>query len=200
VPNLDATLLFDELGFILDDEQYRDILAMIDAFHATLKRQQYHQFRPPKDHTPTSHPKEWFQYAAKAVQSEIHEAHYRWSWEHFKERRDDRIHYLDCYVANELGRASPNQVIQLNALEDKLSYEDIRFYRSIAKNRLRRERAVIAVEEKRKKEAAAKRPNQGAWISNWWYGNPGNPTNEEDEELQMTDEQRQELYNAIEYD
>lgn len=200
MPNLDATLLFDELGFILDDEQYRDILAMIDAFHATLKRQQYHQFRPPKDHTPTSHPKEWFQYAAKAVQSEIHETHYRWSWEHFKERRDDRIHYLDCYVANELGRASPNQVIQLNALEDKLSYEDIRFYRSIAKNRLRRERAVIAVEEKRKKEAAAKRPNQGAWISNWWYGNPGNPTNEEDEELQMTDEQRQELYNAIEYD
>ncbi|KAI9287283.1 vacuolar protein sorting-associated protein vps13 [Umbelopsis sp. AD052] len=200
VPNLDATLLFDELGFVLDDEQYRDILAMIDAFHATLKRQQYHQFRPPKEHTPKSHPKEWFQYAAMAVKSEIHETHYRWSWEHFKERRDDRIHYLDCYVANELGRATPNQVIQLNALEDKLSYEDIRFYRSIAKNRLRRERAVIAVEEKRKKEAAAKRPNQGAWISNWWYGNPGTQTDEADEELQMTDEQRQELYNAIEYD
>ncbi|KAH8555467.1 hypothetical protein BGW37DRAFT_419803 [Umbelopsis sp. PMI_123] len=200
VPNLDATLLFDELGFVLDDEQYHDILEMIDAFHATLKRQQYHQFRPPKDHTPKSHPREWFQYAAKAVQSEIHDSQYRWSWAHFKERRDDRLSYIDCYVANELGRATPEQVRKLNVLEEKLSYEDIRFYRSICKNRLRRERAVMAVEEQRKKEAAAKRPNQNGWISGWWYGNAANQSDQEDEELQMTDEQRQELYNAIEYD
>jgi len=200
IPNLDATLLFDELGFVLDDEQYRDILALVDTFHATLKKQQYHHLHPPKEHTPKTHPREWFQFAGKAVLSEIHDTHYRWSWEHFKERRDDRITYLDCYVASELGRATPDQLATLNRLEEKLSYEDIRFYRSIAKNRLRRERAVLAVQEERKKLAAAKQPNQNGWISSWWYGNATNRSEQEDEELQMTDEQRQELYNAIEYD
>lgn len=200
VPNLDATLLFDELGFVLDDEQYRDILAMVDTFHATLKKQQYHHLHPPKNTSPKTHPREWFQFAGKAVLSEIHDAHYRWSWDHFKERRDDRIRYLDCYVAHELGRATQEQIATLNSLEEKLSYEDIRFYRSIAKNRLRRERAVMAVQEERKKMAAAKQPNQKGWISNWWYGSAGDTTDQENEELQMTDEQRQELYNAIEYD
>jgi vacuolar protein sorting-associated protein 13A/C len=185
----------------LDDEQYRDILAMVDTFHATLKKQQYHHLHPPKGSTPKSNPREWFQFAGNAVLSEIHDTHYRWSWEHFKERRNDRIIYLNCYVANELNRATPEQVDTLNRLEEKLSYEDIRFYRSIAKNRLRRERAVIAVEEERKKKAAAKQPGQAGWISNWWYGAAANSSNEEDEEeLQMTDEQRQELYDAIEYD
>ncbi|KAJ2960621.1 hypothetical protein NQZ79_g4034 [Umbelopsis isabellina] len=200
-PNLDATLLFDELGFVLDDEQYRDVLAMVDTFHATLKKQQYYHLHPPKGSTPKSNPREWFKFAGNAVLSEIHDAHYRWSWDHFKERRDDRISYLDCYVANELHRATQEQVATLNKLEEKLSYEDIRFYRSIAKNRLRRERAVIAVEEERRKAAAAKHPAQGGWISSWWYGAAANPSSDEDEEeLQMTDEQRQELYDAIEYD
>lgn len=34
------TLLFDELGFVLDDEQYRDALLMVDLFHFYLRQQQ----------------------------------------------------------------------------------------------------------------------------------------------------------------
>lgn len=39
VPKVDATLLFDELSFIIDNEQYRDAVLMVDLFHSYLKRQ-----------------------------------------------------------------------------------------------------------------------------------------------------------------
>lgn len=38
IPKIDATLLFDELSFIIDDEQYRDAVLMIDLFHSYLKK------------------------------------------------------------------------------------------------------------------------------------------------------------------
>ena len=39
VPKVDATLLFDELSFVIDDEQYRDTILMVDLFHSYLKKQ-----------------------------------------------------------------------------------------------------------------------------------------------------------------
>lgn len=39
-PKADVTLLFDELAFGLDDEQYRDMLLLVDLFHSNLKKQQ----------------------------------------------------------------------------------------------------------------------------------------------------------------
>lgn len=104
---------------------------------------QYIDFHPPPGTTPKSHPREYFQFAAKAVLSEIHERNYRWTWDHFRQRRDDRLAYIECYVASKLNRASPEQMEKLDALEHKLSYEDLRFYRSLAKNKLRREKAII---------------------------------------------------------
>lgn len=36
---MDATLLFDELAFAIDNEQYNDAILMIDLFHSYLKKQ-----------------------------------------------------------------------------------------------------------------------------------------------------------------
>ena len=38
-PKIDASLLFDELSFAVDNEQYRDTILMIDLFHSYLKKQ-----------------------------------------------------------------------------------------------------------------------------------------------------------------
>ena len=51
--------------------------------------------------------------------------------------------YIDCHVSSELNRATPEQEEILDELERRLSYEDIRFYRSRAKSRLKREMAIL---------------------------------------------------------
>ncbi|KAI8093752.1 uncharacterized protein BX664DRAFT_113663 [Halteromyces radiatus] len=206
VPKVDATLLFDELAFMVDNEQYRDVILMLDLFHSYLKKQKYQHLHPSSDMTPKRNPREFFKFAGNAVLAEIHERNARWSWNRLKERRDDRHAYLDCYVADKLGRATEDRVKQLEKLERKLSYEDILFYRGIAKSQLKREKALMAAEEKQRKEleAATKatQQTQQGWLSSWWYGQTSAGANDDksDGDLMITEEQKQEFYDAIEYD
>ena len=39
-PKFDVNMLFEELGFVLNEEQYGDTILTVDQFHAALKRQQ----------------------------------------------------------------------------------------------------------------------------------------------------------------
>ncbi|CAO3651068.1 unnamed protein product [Cunninghamella blakesleeana] len=214
VPKVDATLLFDELAFAIDNEQYSDAILMIDLFHSYLKKQKYYKLHPASDITPKSNPKKYFQFAAKAVLSEIHERNARWSWERLKQRRDERLQYIEYYVAEHLGNSTytPEEIIEkLDQLERKISYEDIRFYRSLAKSKIKRMKAVMEAEEKQRKkietEAAKNSTANQGWLSSWWYGQTtNNPNSEEsngnsdDSSLIITEEQKQEFYDAIEYD
>ncbi|KAI8644804.1 hypothetical protein BD408DRAFT_104972 [Parasitella parasitica] len=206
VPKIDANLLFDELSFAVDNEQYRDTILMIDLFHSYLKKQKYKKLHPSSDMTPKSDPLAYFKFAGNAVLSEIHERNERWTWKRIKQRSDNRKLYLECYVQHKLDRASPEQLDKLHELERTLSYEDLRFYRSLAKPKLRSEKArIAAIEKRRKEEAAASKTNQGWGISNWWYGTDGkapNSTNDEalNEDLVITEEQKLEFYDVIDYD
>jgi vacuolar protein sorting-associated protein 13A/C len=102
------------------------------------------KIRPPVGTTPKSKPMAYFKYAGNAVLSKIHERNYKWTWDHFKKRRDQRMAYIDCFVALKRNTATPQQKSQLDQLEWDLSFEDIRFYRSIAKNQLRKENIMIS--------------------------------------------------------
>ncbi|KAL7310459.1 Vacuolar protein sorting-associated protein 13 [Mucor circinelloides] len=206
-PKIDANLLFDELSFAVDNEQYRDTILMIDLFHSYLKKQKYKKLHPPSNMTPKSNPLDYFRFAGNAVLSEIHERNERWTWKRIKKRSEDRKQYLACYVQHKLDRASPEELETLHALERELSYEDLRFYRSLAKPKLRSEKArLAAIEKRRKEEAAANRANQGWGISNWWYGTSGSNSNNAaqdealNEDLVITEEQKLEFYDVIDYD
>ncbi|KAI9031000.1 hypothetical protein CLU79DRAFT_842748 [Phycomyces nitens] len=200
-PKVDSTLLFDELSFVIDDEQYRDAILMIDLFHSYLKKQKYQKLHPPSTVTPRTDPRAYFQFAANAVLSEIHERNQRWTWAHIKQRRVDRLDYIDCYVADKLGQPTPDQKLKLEELEQKLSYEDIRLYRGRSKAHLRREKERLAAEEERKRKAAAvQAANTKSWIGSWWSGPSTANQQEEGEDLVITEEQKQEFYDAIEYD
>ncbi len=148
IPKTDVTLLFDEIAFGLDDHQYRDCILMLDLFHSNLKKQKYLKYHPEKGKTAKTHPREYFQFAANAVLSEIHEKKYKWSWDHFRTRRDQRVCYIECYVASKLNEASSEQTQELEKLERILSFEDIRFYRSIAKGKLKKKKAKIGIKHK----------------------------------------------------
>ncbi|KAK4225861.1 putative vacuolar protein sorting-associated protein [Podospora fimiseda] len=196
VPKFKANLLFDEIGLVLDDQQYRDALMMVDLFHYFIRHQEYKKYQP-KGVRPKEDPRAWFRFAGNAVLSKIHDRNRRWSWGYFKERRDDRKRYIDLFKKRKQNQQlSPQENDDLNQLEWKLDYEDLRFWRSLARNQLKRENA----------EALKNRPppqpqQQQGWLAWAWGSKPAQQEKQDDSEnLQITEEQRKELYEVIDWD
>lgn len=188
-PKVKAGLLFDEIGVVLDDDQYRDALMMVDLFHYFVRHQEYKKWQP-KGVTPCEDPRAWLKFAGNAVLSKIHERNRRWSWDYFRERRDDRIRYIELFKKKR--RQQPMtaaETEELNNLEWKLSYEDMRFWRSIARNQLKKENVGVM---------KAPPPKPQGWVA-WAWGSKPEET-PEDETTTITDEQREELYKAIDWD
>lgn len=182
-PAIKARLLFDELSFVLDDDQYRDALMLVDLFHYFIRHQEYKKFQPKS--RPKEDPRAWLKFAGDAVLKKIHERNRRWSWDYVKERRDDRIAYIQLFKKKKRDETlSMDEIKELEELEWKYSYEDLRFWRSLARNQLRKENVGV------------KKPAQQQTWTEWLWGTK----KEESEETSMTEEQRQELYNAIDWD
>ena len=191
VPKFKANLLFEEIGVVLDDDQYRDALMMVDLFHYFVRHQEYKRLQP-KDVTPKEDPRAWLRFAGNAVVSKIHDKNRRWSWDYFKERRDDRIRYIELFKKQkQQQQLNAKESEDLNALDRKLGYEDLRFWRSLARNQLKKENAA-ALKNKPTQE------KQG-WVS-WMMGaKPEEKIDENEENTEMTEDQRKELYNAIDW-
>jgi vacuolar protein sorting-associated protein 13A/C len=184
-PKMKARLLFDELGFIIDEDQYRDALMLVDLFHYFIRHQEYKKFQPKS--SPKEDPAGWLRFAGQAVLDKIHERNRRWSWDYFRERRDDRIRYIELFKKKKREeQLSSDEAADLDKLERKLTYEDLRFWRSLARNQLRKENVGVK-----------KPPPKQTW-SSWIWGNK-QPENQEDN-TEMTEEQRKELYDAIDWD
>ena len=186
-PKVRARLLFHELGFVIDDEQYRDALMMVDLFHYFIRHQEYKKLQPSSP--PKEDPKAWLRFAFEAVHSKIHERNRRWTWDYFKERRDDRNRYVELFKKKKKEeKLSASETENLANLEKKLSYEDLRFWRSLARNQLRKENVGVK-----------KAPPKQTWTQ-WAFGTAKKTEEDPAAESAMTDEQRKELYAAIDWD
>ncbi|TPX12975.1 uncharacterized protein E0L32_006620 [Thyridium curvatum] len=193
VPRAKAALLFDEIGVVLDDDQYRDSLMMADLFHYFIRHQEYKKYQP-KGVTPKEDPKAWLKFAGDAVLSKIHERNRRWTWDFFRERRDDRRRYIELFKKKKQNKPlSASENDDLNKLEWRLDYEDLRFWRSLARNQLKKENAEAL------KNAPPKQEQQG-WLAWAWGSKPAETPADSSENTQMTEEQRKELYEAIDWD
>ncbi|EQB44694.1 hypothetical protein CGLO_16538 [Colletotrichum gloeosporioides Cg-14] len=194
VPKAKASLLFEEIGLVIDDDQYRDGLMMVDLFHYFIRHQEYKKFQP-KGVTPKEDPRAWLKFAGDAVLSKIHEKNRRWSWDYFRERRDDRKRYIELFKKRkQQQQLSSQEGDDINKLEWKLDYEDLRFWRSLARNQLKKENAEAL------KNQPPKQQQQG-WVSWVWGGGAKQPEPQNDDEnTQITEEQRKELYDAIDWD
>lgn len=102
-PKTDAELLFQELGFVLDADQYRDALSMVDLFHFYIRQREYRSFRPPQEEFEKNRNRALWKFATSAIRSEVHEKHRQWSWEYFAERRNDRKAYVELFKKKTLG-------------------------------------------------------------------------------------------------
>ncbi|KAH9840421.1 SHR-binding domain of vacuolar-sorting associated protein 13 [Teratosphaeria destructans] len=188
-PKMKARLLFNELGFVLDEEQYRDALMLVDLFHYFIRHQEYRKWQPSKP--PKEDPRAWLQFAGKAVLDRIHDKNKRWSWAYFAERRDDRKKYIQLFKKKKKEeKLTADESKEIDALEHKLTYEDLRFWRSLARNELRKENVGVKKQEK---------PKQ-TWSSWVWGGGSSTKQEETKDDSQMTEEQRKELYQAIDFD
>ena len=186
-PKVKARLLFHELGFVLDDHQYRDALMMIDLFHYFIRHQEYKKLQP--DKTPKEDPKAWLQFAFKAVLKKIQERNRQWTWGYIRDRRDDRVRYIKLFKEKKKDeRMSITDTEELNALEKKLSYEDLRFWRSLARSQLRKENVGVKTEK----------PKQ-TWTQ-WAWSGGAKPEEDVNDDSAMNEQQRKELYDAIDWD
>jgi vacuolar protein sorting-associated protein 13A/C len=209
VAKMDAQLLFDELGFALDDEQYRDVISVADLFHFYTRQAQYRKFRASPKELERNRPRALFKFAGRAIINEVHEKHRVWTWEYFKQRRDDRKAYVELFKHKDEQQAKQNQKQasvqptsseegeKLRELEQRLSYKDIRFYRSIARNELRKERAAKKKEEAEHGTVQKAAATGGSWLG-WIWGGATHDQKQGDGVL--NEEQRKELYDAIEWD
>lgn len=201
-PHVRAELFFDEFGIDFNSVQYRDILWTASKLQWYQKTWKFRKLRPKL--TVQEAPRDWLVYAAKLVLNEIHTKNYKWSWEYFKTRRDQRKRYIFLWKLKLVkGALSPEQEHEFTALEEHLSYEDIKFYRSLTRLEIRLQNLVT------KQHAQQQQQKAQGWFS-WWSGGAGGAENTEipdqapvDEgglNLTLTDEQRKVLYETIDYD
>ncbi|CAE6488407.1 unnamed protein product [Rhizoctonia solani] len=168
----------------------------------------YRAHRPSDDELKENKSRAMLQFAGKMILQEVHEKNYQWSWEHFAKRRDDRKQYVKLFKKKELDKSKTlytEDLAAFHALERKLAYEDIRFYRSIARSELRKERASRKAEEEAHHAAPAKAASTGGGWTSWLFGGGQSTQSEESEEDTlgldtMSDEQRKELFEAVDYD
>ncbi|KAI0932190.1 hypothetical protein AcW2_000882 [Taiwanofungus camphoratus] len=199
-PRFDVQLLFDEIGVLLDDNQYRDIISLVDMYHFYTRQHQYQKYRPPIDKLEENRPRALLRFAGSAVLDEVRERRRKWTWSYFAERRDDRHRYVELFKRKQLSPLAETESSEFDALERKLTYEDIRFYRSIARSQLRKDIASRKkIEEERKKQQSQTRTSWTSWI----WGSSDDTSSTPDESAfsgDLTDEQRQQLYEALDYD
>ncbi|CAN6662886.1 intermembrane lipid transfer protein Vps13p [Trichomonascus vanleenenianus] len=200
-PKLAAQLIFDDLGFVFDSDQYRDALWTADLFHLYMKTREFKRYRPQVE--VSKDPRAWFKYAGEVVLSQIHQKRKEWSWEYIERRHDDRLKYIELYKKSKTAGSLPPEDQELfDGFEKELDYDDLRFYRTLAKSELRKERAFIELQQKQ--QAQQQQSQAGGWYT-WLWGTSaaGTASSEQTEEQSittLTDEQKKELYDAIEWD
>ncbi|SCU93408.1 LADA_0G02938g1_1 [Lachancea dasiensis] len=197
MPHVDIELLFDEFGFDINNCQYQDILNTLSKLHWYQKTLKYRKSRP--TYSVAENPRAWVKYAAEAVLQEVHEKNYKWSWDYIKWRRDKRNEYIKLWklkLATDAKQqaADEENVQMLNELHKMLSFDDIKLFRALAKK-------SYATEKLETKQAASDtktlQAKSSGWLSSWWTGNTSQ--SESGDGFTMTEEQKKELYDAIEF-
>lgn len=197
-PQFDVQLLFNEIGVALDDHQYRDIISLVDMYHVYVRQHQYKKFRPNDEEFTANAARARLKFATTAIFEGVRDRNRKWSWAFFAERRDDRNKYVSLFQKKTLNTLGADDVKQLAELEKKLSYEDIRFYRSIARSRLRKD---TELRKRLEAEKTKQQTTRQGWTG-WLWGSSSASSSSTDPAFggPMTEEQKKQLYDVLDYD
>ncbi|KAG6381178.1 vacuolar protein sorting-associated protein 13 [Boletus reticuloceps] len=196
-PLYDVHLRFEDIGVALDDNQYRDVISLVDMYHFYIRQHQYRKFRLSDEDLAGNRARARLRFAGSAILNSVREQRRKWTWAYFAERRDDRNNYVELFERKLMNTLREHEAASIAALERKLTYEDIRFYRSIARSHLRKDIA----QRKKLEEERAQQQQTSSWTS-WLWSSADSGVRNEDAGFggPITDEQRRQLYDILDYD
>ena len=197
-PHIDLQMMYDEFCVELGDAEYAAMLHILSAININNKVAKFKKNRPKL--SVSEDPKQWFIYTASSIYNEVKQKNEIWTWEHIKNRCNERRSYIDLWlqklqlsnIENKL--SDPNNQTRLDDLERIFDYEDIILFRSIAKKmheRLKKDTSKEISTSPVRIQAESK-----AWYSSLWTDSR---TSQGESEIELTEEQRKELYDAIEF-
>ena len=110
------------------------------GFTFILKRTapEYLRLRPPPEDFKDNRPRALWRYACTAIKDHVHRK--SMSWKFFKDRRDNRILFIELYTRyNSHGRPlNYEEYLEFRRLQASFTTADNRFYLSLAQNQIRR--------------------------------------------------------------
>ncbi|MBW0461247.1 hypothetical protein O181_000962 [Austropuccinia psidii MF-1] len=193
--NYQLTLV--QLAFLIDADQYQDALSCLDLFHFYTRRREFLRFHPGDPSVTENKARALWSFAIAATKHEVHQRAYKWTWDCFRQRRDDCKLYISLFKAAQLGTLSVD-LTELDDLEKRLTYQDIRYYRSLARSEMRQQRITAKHQQTNSNDAKST-----SWLGWLWGGSKG-PSDQEDPNFQsdsvLNEEDKRKLYEAIEWD
>ncbi|WAR59579.1 hypothetical protein PtB15_11B219 [Puccinia triticina] len=194
---INCELTFEELAFLIDADQYRDALSCLDLFHFYTRHREYLRFRPSEQDMAENKAKALWSFALAITKHEVHQRAYKLSWYYLRQRRDDRKIYIGLFKAVQQG-ALPEDTPEFMELEQRLDYQDIRFYRSLARSEMRKERITAQKGEINTSTAA-----KTGWMGWIWGGGQADAKDGHDSgqtDCVLSEEEKKQLYDAIKWD
>lgn len=169
IPKYRSELQMDRIGVALREDQYAQMVLLgqhAKLFRVAIKYRKHHRPVGPVSKSPKS----WWNFALRCVVGDIRDRLSRWRWETIRQRRLDRITYLELWQKRMMkkGKALDKADAEaLRKLEEWLSYEDIVYFRSLAEVQLRRREQREKENTPTKSGSAAASDSYSSQISSW---------------------------------
>ncbi|GMM46069.1 membrane morphogenesis protein [Pichia kluyveri] len=203
-PHYDLKLFFDQFRINLNRLQYTNILDTTTEMNYFMKTSKF-KINAPKCSI-NEDPLKWLQYSFQTVYNEIHDKNYKKTWDYLKIRRDQRKAYIKLWKKYLLDKKSLTieENTELKKLEDDCEFDDLRFYRSLAKIQFKKEHKIIPSSSGSNSTTNTNNNQNKGWFSSWWGSSnentESNSNSENTNNIQITNEQINEFYDAIEFD
>ncbi|GAM18638.1 hypothetical protein SAMD00019534_018130 [Acytostelium subglobosum LB1] len=198
IPRITADCVFSDITCALAAPQFHSVLNILEFTNDFLRDMKYLKYRP--QISVSSDPRAWWRYAGEVTLEKIRLKRYQSSWKFFLERKKDRIRYIELYKRSLpnckwLTPLTKNEKTELELLEDKLVYEDIIFYRSLAYAEIKKE----SEKNKIRTDYLDTKKSERGFVQNL-FGWGQRQTDEKEAPLvNLSNEERDELYRTIEY-
>ena len=176
----------------LNNRQYKQCMRLLDMWTDYNKSLQSRIYRP-HDKVADA-PRKWWHYTRKGLMADYREKAKRASWDSIQTFCAVRREYVTLRrKVNAEVKMEEQEVQRLEALERELPYDDITFFRVIARCALKFDRLLIVTheeliqqqrEEQKAQQDETQGKQQGGWFSSWWYGSSGSNTEQDDSPIE----------------
>lgn len=188
-PKIMIEILINRLLFGLEEKQLQKIRIMLSFFSVMTKRLKHRDIRPKV--SPIEDPAAWWVYAAKASRKERGIRSFEMTAKYVEQRRRNRKQYVQLYKKDLQGKLTNEESRTLNHLDSTLSDSNIRLFRTIATEELKKEGQDV-------KRLSSKRfQKKKSWLE-WLFG--WKKATSTSELFTLTEEEMKQLYSTVEYD